>query len=109
MGVDGNWNIFETRGEPRDRSRGALRRRDSNYYGRGQSKQDSDQLYKERYVEAQKYNPYTKQNFSNTMNLLNRNRMHQQDNRNRGDGWFDDPNDERQKYKQLEKEPQICS
>ncbi|KAA6381494.1 MAG: hypothetical protein EZS28_022977, partial [Streblomastix strix] len=87
--INRNQNGFEFRGEPRGKGRGAFRGRYWNYQGRGQGYQDRDQPYQERYREAQRYNPYTKQCFSKIKNLINQNRTHKYDNRNRGESWDD--------------------
>ncbi|KAA6369844.1 MAG: hypothetical protein EZS28_034628 [Streblomastix strix] len=99
-----NQNGFEIRGEPRGRGRGAYRERESNYQGRGQNYQDRDQSNQERYREAQKYNPYTKQIFSQTRNPINWNRTYQEGNWNRGEGWDDNPNDDWTKRIQMLKD-----
>ncbi|KAA6374202.1 MAG: hypothetical protein EZS28_030269, partial [Streblomastix strix] len=91
--------------EPRGRDRGAYGEREYNYQGRGQSYQNREQLYQERYREAQKYNQCTKQNFSKTKNPLNWNRAHQCDNRNRREGWDDNPNNDLTKRTQMQKVP----
>ncbi|KAA6334622.1 MAG: hypothetical protein EZS28_053046, partial [Streblomastix strix] len=105
MDIDRNQNGYETRGEPRGGGQGAFRRKESNYQRRVQSCQDGEKPYQERYRNAQRYNPYTIYNFSKTRNLLNWNRTHQYDNRNRGEGCADDPNDEWTKHTQMGKDP----
>ncbi|KAA6399250.1 MAG: hypothetical protein EZS28_005224 [Streblomastix strix] len=103
--ADRNYNRFEPRNEPRGRGRATFRGRDQNYQGREQSYQDRDQPYLERYREAQQYNPYTKQIFNKTKNPINWNRTHQYDNKNRGKGWDDNPNNEWIKRTQLQQDP----
>ncbi|KAA6358847.1 MAG: hypothetical protein EZS28_045626, partial [Streblomastix strix] len=92
------------RNEPKGREQGTFRSRDQNYQGREQGYQDRDHPYQERDRETQKYNPYTKQNFSFTNNPLKWNRTHQYDNRDRGEGWDDDPNDEWTNRTQMQKD-----
>ncbi|KAA6396579.1 MAG: hypothetical protein EZS28_007894 [Streblomastix strix] len=58
----------------------------------------------ERYREAQKYNPYRKQIFSQTKNPINWNRTNQNDNWNRGEGWDDNLNDDWTKRIQMRKD-----
>ncbi|KAA6347348.1 MAG: hypothetical protein EZS28_052036, partial [Streblomastix strix] len=103
--ADKNFNGFETRNESRGRSRGAYRGRGYSYQGRGQNYQDRDQSNQERYKEAQKYNPYTKQAFNKTKNPINWNRTHQFEDRNREEGWDDNPNDDWVKRTQMQKDP----
>ncbi|KAA6385562.1 MAG: hypothetical protein EZS28_018914 [Streblomastix strix] len=100
-----NQNGFETIGEQRGRGRGAYRGRKSNYQGRRQNYQDRDQSIQERYRKAQKYNPYTKQIFSQTKNPINWNRIHKYDNRNREEGWDENSNDDCTKRTQMQKDP----
>ncbi|KAA6376950.1 MAG: hypothetical protein EZS28_027524 [Streblomastix strix] len=105
MLIDRNQNRNETRSEPRGNERGTIRGRGQNYQGRGQSYQDRDQTHQERYRETQKQKQYTKQILSKPKNPLNWNRRQQYDNRNRGEGWGDDPNDERAKRTQMRNDP----
>ncbi|KAA6317174.1 MAG: hypothetical protein EZS28_055140, partial [Streblomastix strix] len=58
----------------------------------------------ERYREAQKYNPYTKQAFNKTKNPINWNRTHEFEDKNRGEGWDDNPNDDWTKRTQMQKD-----
>ncbi|KAA6358376.1 MAG: hypothetical protein EZS28_046097, partial [Streblomastix strix] len=81
MDIDRNHNRFVTRNESRGRGRGTYRGKDYSYQGRGQNYQYRDQLNQERYREAQKFNPYTKQAFNKTKNPINWNRTHQYENR----------------------------
>ncbi|KAA6379880.1 MAG: hypothetical protein EZS28_024594 [Streblomastix strix] len=104
MDVDRNQNGFKTRGEPRGRGRGAYRGRVCSYQGRGQNYQDIGQSNFERYREAQMYNPYAKYPFYKIKNPLNWNRTHQYDIKNRGKSWDDNPNDERTKRTQMQKD-----
>ncbi|KAA6360816.1 MAG: hypothetical protein EZS28_043657, partial [Streblomastix strix] len=103
--ADKNYNGFETRNESRGRGRGSYRGRGYSYQGRGQSYQDRDQSNQERYKEAQKYNPYTKQAFNKTKTPINWNRTHQFEDKNRGEGWDDNPNDDWTKRTQMQKDP----
>ncbi|KAA6401857.1 MAG: hypothetical protein EZS28_002618 [Streblomastix strix] len=105
--ADKMYNGFETRNESRGRGRGTYRGRGYSYQGRGQSYQDRDQSNQERYREAQKYNPYTKQAFNKTKNPINWNRTHQFEDKNRGEGWDDNPNDDWTKRTQMQKTHQI--
>ncbi|KAA6366157.1 MAG: hypothetical protein EZS28_038316 [Streblomastix strix] len=57
------------------------------------------------YREAQKYNPYTKQAFSKTKNPINWNRTHQYEDKDRGEGWDDNINDDWVKRTQMQKDP----
>ncbi|KAA6388216.1 MAG: hypothetical protein EZS28_016255, partial [Streblomastix strix] len=92
------------RNESRGRGRGTYRGRGYSYQGRGQSYQDRDQSNQERYREAQKYNPYTKQAFNKTKNPINWNRTHQFEDKNRGVGQDDNPNDDWTKRTQMQKD-----
>ncbi|KAA6362168.1 MAG: hypothetical protein EZS28_042305, partial [Streblomastix strix] len=103
--VDKNYNGFENRDESRGRGRGTYRGRGYSYQGRGQNYQDRDQSNQERYREAQKYNPYTKQAFNKTKNPINWNRTHQFEDKNRGEGWNNNPNDDWTKRTQMQKDP----
>ncbi|KAA6365685.1 MAG: hypothetical protein EZS28_038789, partial [Streblomastix strix] len=103
--ADRNHNGFETRNESRGRARGTFRGRGYSYQRRGQSYQDGDQSNQERYREAQKYNPYTKQAFNKTKNPINWNRTHQFEDKNREEGWDDNPNDDWTKRTQMQKDP----
>ncbi|KAA6374999.1 MAG: hypothetical protein EZS28_029476 [Streblomastix strix] len=102
--ADRNFKRFESRNESKGRGRGTYRGRGYNYQGRGQNYQDRDQLNQERYREAQKYNPYTKQAFNKTKNPTNWNMTHQNDDKNRGEGWDDNPNDDWTKRTQMQKD-----
>ncbi|KAA6354475.1 MAG: hypothetical protein EZS28_049998, partial [Streblomastix strix] len=84
---------------------GVYRRRDSSYQGRGYNYQDRDQLNQEIYRKAQKYNSHTKQAFNKTTNPINCNRTHQHEDRNREEGWDDNPNDDWTKRTQMQKDP----
>ncbi|KAA6375045.1 MAG: hypothetical protein EZS28_029429 [Streblomastix strix] len=55
----------------------------------------------DRYREAQKYNPYTKQAFNKTKNPINWNKTHQYE----GECWDDNPNDDWTKRTQMQKDP----
>ncbi|KAA6369588.1 MAG: hypothetical protein EZS28_034886 [Streblomastix strix] len=66
--------------------------------GRGMNKEDT-------YRDAQKYNPYTKQAINKTKNPINWNRTHQYEDKHRGEGWDDNPNDEWTKRTQMQKDP----
>ncbi|KAA6399183.1 MAG: hypothetical protein EZS28_005290 [Streblomastix strix] len=55
---------------------------------------------RDRYREPQKQNPYTKQAFNKTKNLLNWNSTHQYEE----EGWDDNPNDEWTKRTQMQKD-----
>ncbi|KAA6363039.1 MAG: hypothetical protein EZS28_041433, partial [Streblomastix strix] len=72
-----------------------------NYQGKGSNYQERDQFNQERYREAQKYNPYTKQAFNKTKNPINWNRTHQYE----GESWDDNLNDEWTKRTQMQKDP----
>ncbi|KAA6364224.1 MAG: hypothetical protein EZS28_040250, partial [Streblomastix strix] len=85
--------------------RGTYRGGGQNYQGRVQNYRDRDQSNQERYREAQKYNPYTKQAFNKTKNPINWNRAHQFEDKNRGEGWDDNPNDDWTKRTQMQKDP----
>ncbi|KAA6355660.1 MAG: hypothetical protein EZS28_048813, partial [Streblomastix strix] len=89
----------------RGRGRVRYRGRGYSYQGRGQGYQDRDQSNQERYKEAQKYNPYTKQAFNKTKNPINWNRTHQFEDKNREEGWDDNPNDDWTKRTQMQKDP----
>ncbi|KAA6361393.1 MAG: hypothetical protein EZS28_043081 [Streblomastix strix] len=81
------------------------RERSYNYQGKGLNYQDRDQLNQERYREAQKYNSYSKQAFNKTKNLINWNWTLQYEDKNRGEGWDDNPNDDWTKCTQMQKDP----
>ncbi|KAA6374882.1 MAG: hypothetical protein EZS28_029592 [Streblomastix strix] len=102
--ADKGYNGFETRNESRGRGRGTYRGRGYSYQGRGQGYQDRDQSNQERYKGAQKYNPYTKQAFNRTKNPINWNRTHQFEDKNREEGWDDNPNDDWTKRTQMQKD-----
>ncbi|KAA6367431.1 MAG: hypothetical protein EZS28_037043, partial [Streblomastix strix] len=97
--ADRNYNGFETRNESRGRGRVTHTGRGYNYQGRGQNYQE------QRYREAQKYNPYTKQVFNKTKNPINWNKTHQFDDKNRGEGLDDNPNDYWTKRTPMQKDP----
>ncbi|KAA6368286.1 MAG: hypothetical protein EZS28_036186, partial [Streblomastix strix] len=99
--ADKGYNGIETRNEQRGRGRGTYRGRGFNYYGKGPNYQDRDQFNQNRYREAQKYNPYTKQAFNKTKNPINWNRTHQYE----GKACDDNPNDEWTKRTQMQKDP----
>ncbi|KAA6381190.1 MAG: hypothetical protein EZS28_023282, partial [Streblomastix strix] len=80
------------------------RGRGYNYQGKGSNYQDRDQSNQDRYREAQKYNPYTKQAFNKTKNPINWNRTHQYEDKDRGEGWDDNPNDDWVKLTQMQKD-----
>ncbi|KAA6363794.1 MAG: hypothetical protein EZS28_040679, partial [Streblomastix strix] len=103
--TDKSYNGFETRNESRGRGRGTYRGRGYNYQGKGSNYQDRDQLNQERYRDAQKYNPHSKQAFNKTKNPINWNRTHQYEDKNRGEGWDDNPNDDWTKRTQMQKDP----
>ncbi|KAA6374060.1 MAG: hypothetical protein EZS28_030415 [Streblomastix strix] len=101
----------DRRSESRERSgsRGYSRSRDYE-----SSREAADKGYngfetrnesRERYKEAQKYNPYTKQAFNKTKNPINWNRTHQFEDKNREEGWDDNPNDDWTKRTQMQKDP----
>ncbi|KAA6370094.1 MAG: hypothetical protein EZS28_034380, partial [Streblomastix strix] len=103
--ADKSYNGFETRNEQRGRSRGTYRGRGYNYQGKCSNYQDSDQFNQDRYREAQKYNPYTKQAFNKTKNPINWNRTHKYEDNDRGEGWDDNQNDDWVKRTQMQKDP----
>ncbi|KAA6390379.1 MAG: hypothetical protein EZS28_014097, partial [Streblomastix strix] len=102
--ADRNYNGFETITESRSRGRGTYRGLGYNYQGRSKGYQDKDQSNSERYREALKYNPYTKQAFNKTKNPIIWNRTHQFEDKNRGEGWDDNPNDDWTKRTQMQKD-----
>ncbi|KAA6358287.1 MAG: hypothetical protein EZS28_046186, partial [Streblomastix strix] len=103
--ADKSYNGLETRNESRGRGRGTYRGRGYNYQGKRSNYQDRDQFNQERYREAQKYNPYAKQGFNKTKNFINWNRTHQYEDKNRGEGWSNNPNDDWTKRTQMQKDP----